>query len=547
MIREKVHFPILFLLLLAFTGSCIDSPVRNTEKYYTAKDKAEAFYSKAQLDSAYLYYNQAKEASRDKTGDEYGYVLLQMATVQQYIGDFSGAEETITEGLANYSGATYQPYFYQLLAIVYDKQKKYADALPYYEKAYATFVDDTAKAITKNNIGLNFLERNQYVKAIQLLKPQLKDPFLQNKKVEIARVLDNIGYSQFKLNSDEAYSNLLKAFQLRDSLRDYNGLIASNLHLSEYFSKEEAQSKKYAANALLSAQKVNSPDDILNALRWLIKNSDPADAKEYTVYFLRLNDSLSSARISAKNQFAKIKYDSTTALKNLEIQKGQKQLYFILFISAVILSTLLYFLIRSRNKNRLKFISYETETRLAKKIHDELANDVFQTMTYAETQNLQDSDKREFLLESLDNIYTRTRNISRQNSEIPTDEKYNTTLLDLLNSFNSEKVNVIVNNFQNVDWTSIKKESKITLYRVLQELMVNMKKHSQSSLVVIGFTSSEKMIEIKYSDNGLGTEHLSISKKGLQNVENRIQDIKGTIIFEPETTKGFRVTIAIPK
>ncbi|RKS00584.1 hypothetical protein [Flavobacterium sp. 102] len=547
MIREKVHFPILFLLLLAFTGSCIDSPVRNTEKYYTAKDEAEAFYARAQLDSAYLYYNQAKEASRDKTGDEYGYVLLQMATVQQYIGDFSGAEETITEGLANYSGATYQPYFYQLLAIIYDKQKKYADALPYYEKAFATFKDETAKAITKNNIGLNYLERKQYHKALEVLKPQLKDPFLQNKKNEIARVLDNLGYAQFKLNSPDANDNLMKALQLRDSLQDYNGLMASNIHLSEYFQNDKSKSKKYAADALLAAKKRNSPDDKLQALRWLAESSDFAKANNYAIDYIKLNDSLNLARTLAKNQFAKIKYDATTALKDVEIQKGQKQLYFILFISAIILSTLLYFLIRSRNKNRLKFISYETETRLAKKIHDELANDVFQTMTYAETQNLQDSDKREFLLESLDNIYTRTRNISRQNSEIPTDEKYNTALLDLLNSFNSEKVNVIVNNFQNVDWTSIKKESKITLYRVLQELMVNMKKHSQSSLVVIGFTSSEKMIEIKYSDNGLGTEHLSISKKGLQNVENRIHDIKGTIIFEPETTKGFRVTIAIPK
>ncbi|MFN3754500.1 hypothetical protein [Flavobacterium sp.] len=547
MIREKLHFPILFLLLLAFTGSCIDSPVRNSEKYYTTKDKAEAFYSKAQLDSAYLYYNQAKEASQDKTGDEYGYVLLQMATVQQYIGDFYGAEETITEGLAHYKGEIYKPYFYQLLAVTYDKQKKYEDALPYYEKAYATFKDDTAKAITKNNIGLNFLERNQFVKAIQLLKPQLKDPFLQNKKVEVARVLDNIGYSQFKLNSDEAYSNLLKAFQLRDSLSDYNGLIASNLHLSEYFSNDEAQSKKYAVNALIAAKKVNSPDDILNALRWLIKNSEPVTAKKYTVSFLRLNDSLSSARISAKNQFAKIKYDSTTALKNLEIQKQQKQLYFILFLSVVLLSILLYFLIRSKNKNKLKTISYATETRISKKLHDELANDVYNAMTFAETQDLQLPDKKEVLIDNLDKIYNRTRNISKENSSVNTDEKFENDLKEMISGYSSSEVNVITKNLNTISWSNITVEKKITIYRVLQELLVNMKKHSEANLVMLSFESTPRFVEIQYTDNGKGIDNDHFSKKGLQNAENRIHAVKGTFIFDQETSKGFKVTIQIPK
>lgn len=545
MIRIKVHFPILFLVLLTGMISCKKQPGLPTPDYYVLKDRGDTLYKYVKFDSAYSYYNKAKESCPDKAGEHYGYVLLCMATIQQYTGDYFGAEETITEALANYQGQKYTPHFYNILAIIYDKQKDYKTALRYYEKAYMGFTDDTAKAIAKNNIGLNYLERKQYSKAIQILKPQLKDPYLQSKKKEIARVMDNIGYAQFKLNDPEAFSSLSGAMRLRDSLSDYNGLIASNIHLSEYYNKkgDKESSQKFAANTLLSAKKVNSPDDELNALKWINENNGTELAKRY----IKLSDSIILARTIAKNQFAKIRYDSTEAIKDAGIQKGQKKLYFILLLSAVVISILLYIFIRIRNQKKLKVISYQTETRIAKKIHDELANDVYQTMAYAETQNLQDTDKREVLLQSLDNIYARARNISQENSEIPTGRNYSDALMDLLNSFNSAKVSVIINNSQSLDWTAIKKESKIALYRVLQELMVNMKKHSQGSLVIIGFNSMDKTIEIKYSDNGQGTDDAAVVKKGLQNVENRILDIKGSITFETETDKGFRVTITIPK
>jgi len=37
-----------------------------------------------------------------------------------------------------------------------------------------------------------------------------------------------------------------------------------------------------------------------------------------------------------------------------------------------------------------------------------------------------------------------------------------------------------------------------------------------------------------------------ILKNGLQNVENRIKTINGTITFEPKTGKGLKILIAFP-
>ncbi|MNF04794.1 Sensor histidine kinase ComP [compost metagenome] len=76
--------------------------------------------------------------------------------------------------------------------------------------------------------------------------------------------------------------------------------------------------------------------------------------------------------------------------------------------------------------------------------------------------------------------------------------------------------------------------------------MVNMKKHSKASLVVIKFESDPKSILIHYTDNGIGCEKEKISKNGLQNMEHRIQTVKGTIEFETEPDNGFKARIAIP-
>jgi signal transduction histidine kinase len=213
----------------------------------------------------------------------------------------------------------------------------------------------------------------------------------------------------------------------------------------------------------------------------------------------------------------------------------------------VLVAFAVVFYIRKRNKKKLEASVYETENRIAKKIHDELANDVFKTMNYAENQDLQNPLYKEVLIENLDAIYTKARDISQSNSEIITDESYGDALLDLINSFTSPEVNIIIKNSASIDWYKVKKEAKYAVYRVIQELLVNMKKHSEANLVAISFENSSKHLTIKYSDNGKGIDPVKFTKKGLLNAENRIKVLKGTFSFDIETNKGFRVTIQIPK
>ncbi|MDG2431255.1 ATP-binding protein, partial [Flavobacterium sp.] len=318
---------------------------------------------------------------------------------------------------------------------------------------------------------------------------------------------------------------------------------------------------KYAKLAYQQAIKLNSSDDRKLCLKLLIELSNDSDIKKYSVQYITLTDSLIRARQIAKNQFAKIKYDSKKekdenlilkterAEKDLlfEKQKNNNLLLFALLIIGLLTFLIIFYFIKQKNKKDKIQTSYNTETRISKKLHDELANDLFQTMSFAETQDLSSATNKEILLDNLDTIYSRTRNISMENSPIDTGIYYVTNLKSLIKDFNTNAVNIIVNGFDLIDWSSIPAIQKIVMHRVIQELLVNMKKHSQCTVAVLTFKTESNTIFIRYSDNGIGANLVkSTTHLGIQNMQNRVQSINGKISFDNKTGKGFKVTIELP-
>ena len=279
----------------------------------------------------------------------------------------------------------------------------------------------------------------------------------------------------------------------------------------------------------------------------MIASSDANQIKKLSQLQFKISDSINKVRQIAKNEFSKIKYDSKKATTEAVKYKNQNSLLYALVGLLILVGILLYFLYKSRNKQKLQKIAYQTETRISKKLHDELANDVYNAMIFAENQDLTSNENKEFLLDSLDTIYARTRNIAKENSDIDTGIEFQENLTSMISSYNSDKVNVIIQNINAINWESLKKDVKISIFRVVQELLVNMKKHSQCSLVIIGFDSKLSTIEITYKDNGIGSAEMLKFKNGLLNVENRIKGVKGSITFETEINKGFKATLIAPK
>ena len=111
----------------------------------------------------------------------------------------------------------------------------------------------------------------------------------------------------------------------------------------------------------------------------------------------------------------------------------------------------------------------------------------------------------------------------------------------------SKNTKLIISGSTDVDWLKISPLSKKTLFKVLQELMINMQKHSNANLVSFAFEQTKKTLKVIYADDGAGasSEELNL-KNGLWNTEKRIKAIGGTIIFDSEKGRGFETQIEIP-
>jgi signal transduction histidine kinase len=571
MILKKLRPIVYFLSLLFFLilHSCEKKTLNNPEKKHNTAEidrlinLGDKFFEKSEYDSSYYYFNKAKSACNEKKDvSKIIYSISNLATIQQNQGDYSGSETTAMEAIPFLEKTTNPKYkwnIYTIIGINYLYAYDYENALYYYNKALNLKTDELRKSDIKNNIAVIYMEKEDYNLAIRILQPlSLKKEVINNSEA-FSRVIDNLGYSYFKVGNSKALAYLNQSLEIKVKKKDDWGLIGSYYHLSEFYQKSNPNlATDYALMTYKKATKLKNIEGQLLSLKLLIELNTGNKSKEYSLKYLDINDSITKVRQKAKNQFAKIKYDSKKekeenlklkAQKVLESEHQKKRNLILYLVVGIItaISISITNLLLARNKREKIKASYTTEIRIAKKLHDELANDVYHTMAFAETQDLSTNHNKEILISNLDTIYSRTRNISRENNSMETGPLFISDLKEIMSGFNTPEVNVITNGMDSINWMALDNNKKIIIYRVIQELLVNMKKHSKCSLVVLTLKKTKNKLQIDYTDNGVGAtlEQLNL-KNGLQNVENRIQAIKGIITFDTKSNKGFKVQFIIP-
>ncbi len=407
------------------------------------------------------------------------------------------------------------------------------------------FSKTTADSITLlNNKATIYKDGKKYQQALEQLELALQKKNSKHYPEELARVLDNLGYVQFKLNNPNALANLNRSLQLRDSLNDLYGLYSSNKNLALYYFErsEKKLATSFANKAYEVANKLNSLTYLQDALSLFTQMAEDPKIVQFDV----IADSIAKQKQLAQNKNAYLKYNVEKERKNTmvaqlekEEEKNQKIIFISLAIFLLLSSVFVFIALRLRHKKEKIVQLHTTEARISKKVHDEVANDVYQLMAKVQGS----VGDKETLLDDLENIYNKTRDISKENSAIEIEEDFSEQLNDLLLNYQNETIAIVTRNISTIEWETVPKTKKTTIYRVLQELMTNMKKHSQATAVALTFNQEGKKIFIEYTDNGVGCTLKN--KNGLQNAENRIQAIKGTITFESEPGKGFRSKISI--
>ncbi|KGO95124.1 hypothetical protein Q766_03230 [Flavobacterium subsaxonicum WB 4.1-42 = DSM 21790] len=487
-----------------------------------------------------------------------------MAETQKISGDYFGSEENATEALLYLKNSHNQIYLseaYNLLGICYRKLLNFDKAIEYYNQAAKIAKDSISKSIVQNNIAMVYFDKKDYTSALKILTALNASAIVQTNLSAKARVLNNIGSIYQTINNPAALSYLQNSLNIRLKTNDLPGMLSGNIQLAKYYAaKNKKVAASYALKAYNIATKIKNPDERLTALQILINVLPEKESKKEAIGYFTINDSLTKMRLKNKSEFASIKYNSkNTEAENLRLKNQQTQnklqaqndrvlkLVFVMIACGAVATAFFIVIVQRLKHKKAKIIEvYNTESRISKKIHDELANDMFDTMMFTESLHFDTDDKKETLLKRLDSVYEKTRDISRENSSVDTGNDFYIVLIEMLARYKTPQLNVLPVNTHSVSWNVLDEHKKVTIYRVLQEFMVNMKKHSQATLVVVKFTVADKKLHISYADNGVGIKKNNFFyKNGLQNAENRIKSINGTITFD-DITKGLKISIAIP-
>ena len=551
--NSSLFFSVLFVcfsLKDAKAQQANDSLAHYYNLYINAKENVD-------FKKVYLFFNQHKEESQQKKDTlKIIFDLRILSSIEYKFGRLHKSDATavsalqLLENLKTSSTSTEAKIgIFNHLGIVAYELGNYDRALEFYDRILQIAESPQIINIVNNNKANTYLKKKKFQLSIDEFTKVYQRSLKLGNKLPIARSLDNLGFAKSKLNLDDALPLMLEALQIREQEQNIDELFVSYKHLSEYFvaQKNPKMAHYYANKAHDISIKTKNPSYTLESLSLLIN----ADTDVNVIAYKKLSDSISLAKQKDENTFVSMQYDYNEekrkandarlklAKTQLEEEKQKRFKLIYLFSGLLILlgSIFLYFILKSRHKKEKLLEVYKTETRISKKVHDEVANDIYHVMIKMQ-KNIND-DK---VLDDLEDIYTKTREISKENSTIDVRENFDELVKDLLQNYKSETINVITKNSSKVDWLRISDEKKTAIYRILQELMTNMKKHSKASIVVLAFDQSEKLT-INYSDNGVGC----VLKKGngLLNTENRIQAINGTIIFESHPNEGFKAKITV--
>ena len=553
-IKSLKILKIIAVLCLLF--SCVKNTHENISKVSKniTYDKAVIFYEKGQQDSAYLYFERAKSVFAAKR-ETLGVVkcLQYMAITSTDVGDHYGSQELASEtlNLLDTKNKNHFPYLqssYSTLGMAADNLKEYKQALIFYQMALKYAKGNEYELIIENNVANAYRHLKEYNKAIDIYKKIIT----RNKKEDsfYAQVLTNL--STAKWLKDSAYDSsfeLIKALKIREKENDLWGQHSSNSHLSEYYAEKRPDSALYYAKITYGLSKrIESPDNQLEALKKLIQMSSIIDSKNYFSRYQLLLDSISTSRNSSKNQFALIRYETEKhKANNLVLQKKNTEKNY--QISMLITGTGLlglgsWFWYRKRRERlslEAKNSIRESQLKTSKKVHDKVANKIYRVMS--EVENKDDLD-RNHLLDQLEHIYNTSRDISYEITDSQPSITFSQQLSAMFSAYISNTRSVEVINNDDDLWANVPEYKKAEVFIILLELMTNVKKHSQATLVKIRFHKSQNTISVNYHDNGTGLPKNVIYNNGLKNTETRIKNISGTITFESTDKSGLEILIS---
>jgi signal transduction histidine kinase len=541
-------------------------------------------------DSAYFYYDRALKLFTALKDDlKAARMLYSLAKIQHDIKDFTGGEITAIKALEIFKKVNDNLYLYRcynLLGSIAIGLKEYDRALEYFNEALAylnkqadnNFYNET----TQNNIGMVYQEKGQHQNALPYFKAVIDNDSLLEKNPKLyATAFNNYAYSRFKTNEiTNVELEMKRSLAIRDSINDASDISKSHYALAQYYlgQKDSTQAFYEALLAKTFAEKSQNNERLLATLQ-LLMHVDPKNSAAYTQEYIILNDSLQQEERKLRDKFARVRFETDTFIAENETLSHQKKVWTGIAVGLLLLGLAIFIITDQRLKNqKLRFLQQQQATNQEifnmmlsqtqkieegkkmeqKRISEELHDGVLGKMLGArmvltglnKKTDPEAQAERASAIAALKDVEAEVRAISHELSHAAYRDLSNfiNSVNELLQSI--EKASEIKITFQHdkkLAWDRLNGETKINLYRIIQESVQNAVKHAQCKHILINFAVDGDKLRLQVEDDGRGFD--TAKKKngiGMRNISSRIKSLGGTWTLTSEPTVGTKIVVSVP-
>ncbi len=480
---------------------------------------------------------------------------------------------------------------YTALGDTYGSAKNQTNSIFYYNKAIKILRnhgDSIALGATLLNLGSQYLDFNMVDTATIYLEESNNIFRLIDYEIGLAYNLGIIGLTYAKKGKYfQAENDIIKASEILKKLGDYYSISAFNTSLAKIYISEKKYSKALIpASFAYTIAKENGLliqlRDASDKLAFIYsKLGNYEKAYNYQSQYIVYRDSINNEETIRKMADLRTEYE--VAQKQIELEKTQTTLELsnnkrqnqqiiglVLIVLLLLIIFFTYYYYTSRQKNlvlqtksaeqRKNFnsvlIAQEDERkRIATELHDSVGpllsisqlymSEVLASEKSPESETSYYSRKS---YEAIDEACREVRSISHNlMSSVLIRLGLAPACNELVRKIRETKAFDI--SFINSGYKNRLDESiEVCFYRILQELLNNVIKHSQASKVEVSLSLEHNELKLKVKDNGVGfnvEKTQSFNGLGLQSIYSRLSLINGEIEID-SSNKGTIAQINVP-
>jgi signal transduction histidine kinase len=553
-------------------------------------------YENFQKDSAYYYYKESEKIFKlIKNEDRLAKVHYNKAYLLFYEGNYVESEIEVIKSMSYLKNENNLELLYMCNSLQgsnHTELEEYEYSLDYFNRASIVLKKMQKSGLDIEQINyfnlINTIDicniydkKREYNKSISSLKRILtKD--LENKNPSLNNAIKvNLAYSLMKSgNYKEAKKYFDSAFKLTNKKDDNQSYLYKIINFGEYhlLTKDTVKANDLFNEALQLSKQLKSGNEELKTLNFLAA-TNPNKASQFKNEYVRISDSIVRKQRASRDKFARIEFETSQVEdENKVLSYRNLVLVLIIIISIIVFLLIIYFKHRATLKKEVLLLEQKNiadqelfkltndfqielvnakqneQNRISKELHDGIMNQIYGVRLNLgflnEYDDTESKEKRIVLVKELQKIEAEIRTLSH---DLSSENNFNnsdfTFLLQNLIKSNAaiSETEFSIDIEETIDWSTYSSLVKINVYRILQELFLNVNKYSKATKCVLKIKAQDSVLFVSVTDDGVG---FVVSKTtngiGLKNIKERLEILNGSITILSDNNQGAQFNLSIP-